>query len=55
MKKYAVCLYCGHKLLKAEPGSVVEMVCPSCKTPLEVVVKEDIVMTKDRVQKKAVV
>lgn len=31
MKKYVVCLECGRKLCKAEPGSVVEMYCPTCK------------------------
>ncbi len=31
MKKYVVCGDCGRKLCKAEPGSVVELVCPKCK------------------------
>lgn len=53
MKKFAVCPSCGQKLCKAEPGSVVEMICPNCKRPVEVIVQEAVVMTKDREAAKA--
>ena len=36
MKKYVVCGDCGRKLCKAEPGSVVELVCPKCNKPTRV-------------------
>ena len=40
MKKYVVCGDCGRKLCKAEPGSVVELVCPKCKKHQKSDVKE---------------
>lgn len=46
MKYFAVCPCCGAKLCKAEEGSTVEMQCGHCKEHVEVIVTEDIVMTK---------
>lgn len=48
MKKFVVCPNCGQKLCKAEPGSVVEMTCPCCKKPVEVIVGNDAVTAKNR-------
>lgn len=45
MKKYVVCLECGRKLCKAEPGSVVEMYCPTCKKTVYAEVRDDTVVT----------
>lgn len=55
MKKFAVCPICGQKLCKAESASEVEMVCPSCKKPIEVVVKDNMVITKMKELKQAAV
>lgn len=54
MKKFAVCPNCGQKLCKAEPGSVVEMTCPSCKQAVEVTVDAGTVIAKGRDVRKAV-
>lgn len=48
MKKYVVCGDCGRKLCKAEPGSVVELVCPKCKKPVVAMVKEDGIVMFDQ-------
>lgn len=53
MKKYVVCGDCGRKLCKAEPGSVVELVCPKCKKPVVAMVKEDGIVMLDQSIKKA--
>ncbi len=53
MKKYVVCGDCGRKLCKAEPGSVVELVCPKCKKPVVAMVKEDGIVMFDQSIKKA--
>ena len=55
MKKYVVCLECGRKLCKAEPGSVVEMYCPTCKKTGYAEVRDDTVVTtqQEQVLKKA--
>ena len=45
MKKYVVCLECGRKLCKAEPGSVVEMYCPTCKKTVCAEVRYNTVIT----------
>ena len=45
MKKYVVCLECGRKLCKAEPGSVVEMYCPTCKKTVCAEVRDNTVVT----------
>lgn len=52
MRKYIVCWECGRKLCKAEPGSVVELVCPKCKKPVLAMIKEDgVVMHNQRTKK----
>ncbi len=38
MKYFAVCLFCGKRLCKAEDGSVIEVQCPHCKEQVEVIV-----------------
>ena len=53
MKKYVVCGDCGRKLCKAEPGSIVELVCPKCKKPVVAMVKEDGIVMLDQNIKKA--
>ena len=53
MKKYVVCGDCGRKLCKAEPCSVVELVCPKCKKPVVAMVKEDGIVMLDQSIKKA--
>lgn len=55
MKKYVVCLECGRKLCKAEPGSVVEMYCPTCKKTVYAEVRDDTVVStqQEQVLKKA--
>ena len=50
MKKYVVCLECGRKLCKAEPGSVVEMYCPTCKKTVYAEVRDDTVVTTQQEQ-----
>ena len=52
MKKFIVCPNCGQKLCKAEPGSNVEMVCPSCKQAVEVTVDHETVIAKGKEWKK---
>jgi len=32
--KYTVCFNCGHKLLKADDGSNIEIQCPKCNEKL---------------------
>lgn len=53
MKKFVVCPHCGQKLCKAETASEVEMICPSCKKPIEVLVKDNMVITKLKEVKQA--
>ena len=55
MKKFVVCPNCGYKLCKAEIGSTVEMVCPSCKQPVEVTVNQESVITTNKTPRKACV
>lgn len=49
-EKYVVCLECGRKLCKAEPSSVVEMYCPTCKKTVYAEVRDDTVVTTQQEQ-----
>lgn len=46
VKYFAVCPNCGKKLCRASAGSSVDMVCPSCKKPIQVIVEQDAVFVK---------
>lgn len=48
VKKFITCPNCGQKLFKAEIGSMVDIICPSCKQPFEVTVSRESVVTIDR-------
>ena len=50
MKKEVGCVECGRKLCKAEPGSVVERDCPTCKKTVYVEVRDDTVVTTQQEQ-----
>lgn len=43
MLYYAVCPFCGFKLLKAENGTKLEIYCFKCKERLSITVKNSIV------------
>lgn len=40
MKLYACCPICGHKLLKGENGTFVELRCPRCSNFVRITIKE---------------
>jgi phage FluMu protein Com len=41
MKYHVNCPYCGYRLVIAEEGTTIEMVCPKCKAEVSIAVKPD--------------
>ncbi len=41
MKYHVHCPYCGYRLVTAEEGTAVEIVCSRCKTEVSITVKPD--------------
>lgn len=41
MNYYAVCPFCGYKLLKAAEGSFIELLCPKCNEKVVIEIKDN--------------
>lgn len=48
MRLYTVCPICGHKLLKGDDGTNVEVLCPKCNHKIIVIIDKQQVKVVDK-------